>query len=254
MKLLLLMGLMAIAVNSFAQVSKVALSDTSTFMGMTTGEVMLQSKPNFSDPTLKLLPDLTFVAIISYEKSFWKVLRNSVIGYIDESDLDVSDDIKTYLKYQKWVGEEARIIGAQKLDESFMELEKVERAKTLKSYEKKGFVVTSWAFSSHDEYSDAFDVTFNVFNPTKKTVKYSWFTLTAYNAVGDVVGKSKTVNGVGPVKSYNGGSWEFEYVFFSKVIECIRISKIKVQYMDGTFKEYPNPNLVMGEGEKNNCK
>lgn len=245
--------LLLLSFKIFAQSDEI-LSDSSMFLGITKQFSILQSEPNFAGATLKNLPGSTSVAVISYVKPFWKVVRDSAIGYINEIHLNIQSDRQTYLKYKKTEGEDIRTKSARLLDAAIMNKEKDDLLKTLKSYEKKGFVVTSWSFSDHDKYGNALDASFEIFNPTKKTIKYVWFTLAAYNPVGDIIGKPKTVNAVGPVKPYEGGSWDFEYVFFSKIIDCMRISKVKIQYMDGTFREYPNPNLVMAEGEKNSCK
>lgn len=230
------------------------LSDSSMFLGITKQYTFLLSEPRLTGTTLQTLSGSTSVAVISYVKPFWKVMRDSTIGYIEEIHLTIDSDRQVYLKYKKTEGEDVRIKSAKMLANVIMNKEKNDLLKTLKSYEKKGFAVTSWSFSDHDKYSSALDASIEIFNPTKKTIKYVWFTLTAYNPVGDIVGKPKTVNAIGPVKPYEGASWDFEYVFFSKVVDCMRISKIKIQYVDGTFREYPNPNLVMAEGEKNNCK
>jgi hypothetical protein len=90
-----------------------------------------------------------------------------------------------------------------------------------------------------------------VFNPTSKTIKYFWFTFIGYNPVGDPVVDFKrrtssiTVKAVGPIDPNKNGSYEFKYVWFTDLAETAKISSIKVQYMDGSFKTIFNLKPVM---------
>lgn len=82
---------------------------------------------------------------------------------------------------------------------------------------------------------------FEIFNPSKKTIKYIWFTFAGQNAVNDLVRLPnghyyKTVKGIGPIGSYETGAWSFEYVWFTDIVEYLRLSTIKIQYMDGSVR------------------
>jgi ribosome-associated toxin RatA of RatAB toxin-antitoxin module len=60
------------------------------------------------------------------------------------------------------------------------------------------------------------------------------------------MGKSVVeMKGIGPIPSMEVGSWEFERVFSSRVVNEVKIRKVKIQYMDNTFKEYPNVKLIL---------
>lgn len=89
-----------------------------------------------------------------------------------------------------------------------------------------------------DEFATG--ASFKIFNPSKKTIKYVWFTIAGKNPVGDLVkaGSSyyKTLKAIGPVKPYNFGQWSFDYVWLTNIVETIKITTIKVQYMDLTTK------------------
>ena len=94
---------------------------------------------------------------------------------------------------------------------------------------------------------------FEIFNPSKKTIKYIWFTFAGENAVEDLVKMKNgtyytTVKGIGPIESYGIGSWSFEYVWFTDIIQYLRLSTIKIQYMDGSLKTVKyNKDMYIGE-------
>lgn len=94
---------------------------------------------------------------------------------------------------------------------------------------------------------------FRIFNPSKKTIKYIWFTIAGENAVEDLVRLSngnyyKTLKGIGPVEQYDFVTWSFDYVWFTDIVQYIRMSSIKIQYMDGTFRTIKyNDNMWIGE-------
>lgn len=94
---------------------------------------------------------------------------------------------------------------------------------------------------------------FEIFNPSKKTIKYIWFTFAGENAVEDLVKLQNgtyytTVKGIGPIESYGIGSWSFDYVWFTDIIQYLRLSNIKIQYMDGSLKTVKyNKDMYIGE-------
>ncbi|WP_185288015.1 hypothetical protein [Chryseobacterium lactis] len=93
---------------------------------------------------------------------------------------------------------------------------------------------------------------FKILNLSKKTIKYIWFTVAGKNAVEDLVKSDgsfyKTLRGIGPVEPHAGGSWSFDYVWLTDIIQTLKISTIKIQYMDGTFKTIKyNEEMHIGE-------
>ena len=105
---------------------------------------------------------------------------------------------------------------------------------------KYGIVVSAWNWKYPTKYSYAVDVTLSVINPTRKKIKYVWFTVAAYDAVGGRLSSfgetSVTVKGIGPIEPFETAAYEFENVFTSKVIDRMEIRSVKVQYFDGTNK------------------
>lgn len=115
--------------------------------------------------------------------------------------------------------------------------------------EKYGLGIIKYAAT--DDYSST-GATFTIYNSSKKTIKYIWFTVAGENAVGDLVKTGgvyyKTLKGIGPTKSLDFGQWSFDYVWLTDIVEYLKLSTIKIQYMDGTFKTVKySDNLYIGE-------
>jgi hypothetical protein len=125
--------------------------------------------------------------------------------------------------------------------------------KSLATFRSKNYVLWNWSWSS--KYSSFANVDITVINPYKQKIKYLWFTFTATNPVGDpvkdgITGKAEiTVRGIGPIEYSAKGSYTFEDVFYSKVIETIKIKQIKIQFFDGSFKVISNPVSLEQEDE-----
>lgn len=106
------------------------------------------------------------------------------------------------------------------------------------------------AFSPNSVGGVSFEILWQ--NRSKKTVKYAFFTVIPYNAVGDVVKCDITDNSsfrakvTGPIKPYawygNGSVWS--NAWYNSSISKIKITKINIRYMDGTtdnlFSTYIN--------------
>lgn len=103
--------------------------------------------------------------------------------------------------------------------------------------------------ATDDDYATG--ANFSIFNPTSKTIKYIWFTVAGVNPVGDLVktgnGYYKTLKAIGPIEPDNVGEWSFNYVWLTDIVEHLKISTIKIQYMDGSLKTIKyNDNMYIG--------
>lgn len=134
--------------------------------------------------------------------------------------------------------------------EEDLSAEKREALKAFFDTEKYGLGFVKYNATSGYSSTGA---SFKIFNPSKKTIKYIWFTVAGVNAVEDLVKLSSgsyytTLKGIGPIESNGFGSWEFEHVWFTDIIEYLRISNIKIQYMDGSVRTVKyNENMYIGE-------
>jgi hypothetical protein len=119
--------------------------------------------------------------------------------------------------------------------------------KMLSTARAKNLVLWNWSWSYPNEYSKFTDVAIEVLNPYRSKIKYISFTIKAYNPVGDVVkdgitgATAKTVKGIGPIEYGDHGSYNFESVFYSNVIDKMQITQIKIQFFDGSTKIINNP-------------
>jgi hypothetical protein len=107
-----------------------------------------------------------------------------------------------------------------------------------------------WTLYDESEYTNGSSIRFEIYNPTKKTIKYIWFYVKGINPVGDAVvgrnGKSIVeLKGVGPIEYNNSGTYNFEYVWYTDLVHKSRITSIKVQYMDNSIKIIQSPNEIM---------
>lgn len=125
---------------------------------------------------------------------------------------------------------------AQKVIQDSLDIEKkvADYIAELNSKKIYGIAISDYTVTG-ESYSGGIEIEF--YNPTAKTIKYIWITTRPINPVGDLAATPKTVQAIGPIKPKETGSYEFEDIYFSKVIDKISVTKLKIQYMDGTIKE-----------------
>jgi len=122
-------------------------------------------------------------------------------------------------------------------------------------YSKNNWVLWEWSFGYKNEYSSFVNIDITVLNPFKKRIKYIWFTFRAYNPVDDPVkdgisGKIEiTTKGIGPIEYGDKADYNFDNVFYSKVITKMKITAIKIQFFDGSAKVINNPIEMTNTGD-----
>jgi hypothetical protein len=182
---------------------------------------------------------------------FYEIIYRNKPYFIKKSNLHTVDDsiyskisgmdIESKEKFKKYATETADILYHKHLNDAIKFIEKCA---------PKGLTVFDWSYYDESEYTDGMSAKVTVYNPTKKKIKYLWFTFIGYNAVNDVIidrlkGTSKiTVRGIGPIEPDESGTYKYDYVWHTDLVDTAKISQIKVQYMDGTFKTILNPKEV----------
>lgn len=153
------------------------------------------------------------------------------IEKIDKIETErISEDQKTLVEVNKQLDSLVKVID-----------------KRLEELKTKNIVVWDWSWTYANEYSSFVDISITVINPYSKKIKYIWFTFQGFNPVNDIIrdgitGKTeKTVQGIGPIDYSEKGSYNFESVLYSKVVESMKIKQIKIQFFDGTVKVISNP-------------
>ena len=107
-----------------------------------------------------------------------------------------------------------------------------------------GFI-DSWGWNLNT--AEGIEPHFTYFNTSMKSIKYVDFYFSVYNAVGDrcylkyensYIG---SVRGVGPIESFDYGSWKWDRAthYTSADATEMRIIKLVITYMDGTSKTIP---------------
>ena len=89
----------------------------------------------------------------------------------------------------------------------------------------------------NDDGVKAKGVSFSVFNPTHKTIKYVVVTMHAVDRFGTRLSYDQRCRGIGPVESHGYGSWSFDAIFSDKndVIDDLSVV-FQVVYTNGSSK------------------
>lgn len=184
-------------------------------------------------------------------QEYFEILYNNKTYYLESDKIIIDEnyysqlltmDYFVKLNFKENTKTTAKIIFDDELLKAITFIEKCEA---------KGLVILDWSFYDESEYIDGTSVKISVYNPTKKKVKYLWFTFIGYNAVDDVIidrlkmTSKITMKGIGPINPEESGTYEYDYVWHSDLVQKVKIFQIKVQYMDGTFKTILNPNEVI---------
>lgn len=89
-------------------------------------------------------------------------------------------------------------------------------------------------------------------NMSEKTVKYAYFTVKPYNAVDDVVTceirdySNYTARDDGPKAKGEGNPstyWRWENAWYNNSIKRVELTKVRIEYMDGTSEEITGEDL-----------
>lgn len=127
---------------------------------------------------------------------------------------------------------------------------KLEKAlNTVNGFATKGVSIPSWSVYDVSEYTDGTGVRFSFHNPTAKTIKYVNVSFVGYNAVDDRVGRVISKKCIGPIGPEETASYDFEYAWFTDIVEYAKITSLSVQYMDGTTKVVAKPSSVVWTDE-----
>jgi hypothetical protein len=130
-------------------------------------------------------------------------------------------------------------IRKKELKEAFNAIEKTK---------KHGLTLIHNSIFKTSEYTEGTGFKVTVFNPTNKVIKYIHFTVIGYNAVKDPVptirAKKKvtsiTVKGIGPIPEGQSGSYNWDYMWFTDLVQTHKLTSIKIEYMDGSKRTINN--------------
>lgn len=118
------------------------------------------------------------------------------------------------------------------------------------SLKPQGVIIADWGLVDESSYTDGTSLHFEILNPTNKTIKYVWISVTALNPVGDPVGTTRTLKLVGPIEPDTSGTYNFDYVWMSDLPSTGKVRSIKVQYMDGSVRTLAKPEKAIFNNEQ----
>jgi hypothetical protein len=212
------------------------------------------------------------------ERNDYNFNRNSFLYKVS------NDEIKYYSKWNKspkWnytieasiksdgnvyltITDSSKIKTKEEIDSILLERERKEEAlreirgkNLISSLQKAGIAIMEYTAFDNSEYTDGTGFRIKFFNPTKKTIKYINISFVGINTVNDKVlnkyGGSyiNNVRCVGPIKQYEEAEFEWDYVWFTDIVETVKLVSIKVQYMDGSIRTITDfKNIIVKEDEQ----
>lgn len=122
---------------------------------------------------------------------------------------------------------------SKRLSEAYMRQLRKEASDKVFSKEKNGIAIL--AAHPTEEYSFT-GAKFKILNFSRKTIKYITFNFYGKNAVNDRVGKNVSRKGIGPVESSATGSWLFDDVWLTDIVQSMKLLSVNIIYMDGTTR------------------
>jgi hypothetical protein len=187
--------------------------------------------------------------------NYYKGVLDEKAFYIPASKVYLTDDerlkIDTLVNSSQSVRDE--FFEFAKALSRFIYLNNLEDAiNTIKGFSSKGISIPSWSVYDMSEYTDGTGVRFTFHNPTNKTIKYVNISFAGYNAVDDRVGKIISKRCIGPIEPDETASYDFEYAWFTDIIQYAKITSLSVQYKDGTTKVVSDPSSVVWSDDINN--
>lgn len=118
-------------------------------------------------------------------------------------------------------------------------IDKVQHQPFVKKYANVGLIITNLRMTNgrNKDGENTKGISFSIFNPTKKTIKYVVAVVTPMNVVKDRAGYTQKCRGIGPVAPCEIGSWSFDDVFADKnnIIDDLSVS-FEVIYTNGSSK------------------
>ncbi len=193
-------------------------------------------------------------------KKFYEIVVDGKFYYVSEEKIKIDTSYYRKISALDSISKKELKLRAIKAEEdyeraivykdSIIQANKLKSLKTsINQTTSKGLTLLSFQVFDESEHTQGTGVKFHVYNPTKKIIKYIWFNFIGYNPVGDPVsslykGNIITTRGVGPIHPEKNGLYEFNYVWHTDIVEKIKITSIKIQYMDNSIKIINNANSI----------
>lgn len=183
---------------------------------------------------------------------YFEIFYKNKPYFIKKNSLKFSDSIDYFAEISSFTKEQTTTFRRKaKFTAAVAHSQTLNEALTfLKSCKTKGLAILEWHIYDESEYTEGTSFQIEYYNPTNKTIKYITTTLVGYNPVGDKVYNIRKqsytcqVKSVGPIEPESSGSYSFDYVWFTDMVETAKIISITVQYMDGTIQAINNAEAI----------
>lgn len=179
---------------------------------------------------------------------YYKACYNGKAFFIPQNNVTLLEESKSELDTLRTCSKEIR----DKFFHNTLAVSKLfflhtieENLDIIKTYSKYGLAIPSWRVYDMSEYTEGTGIKIKFYNPTNSTIKYITLTIQGYNAVDDPYGRPVTKKCIGPIDPDDTVSYDFEYVWFSDIVEYAKIKSIVVQYKNGTTKKISNVNNII---------
>ena len=108
---------------------------------------------------------------------------------------------------------------------------------------KRPIAVLEFQVTDMSEYTEGTGLRFSVMNLSKKSIKYITINYVGYNRVDDPVypfyGQAMITNRcIGPIEYGEALTYEFDYVWFTDIVDYAELKSMTVEYRDGTKKKF----------------
>ena len=187
----------------------------------------------------------------STEKFFFKIMIKNKTYFIESKNIVVKNKNLFNVLYNLNDFEKGYFEDKNKTLSKIYYLSKLKELDNfIKNTSSLGLLILNSEIYDESEYTEATGFKIEVYNSGTKTIKYIWFGVYGLNHVDDLVTdpvrnqKYITQKGVGPISSENSASYDFENCWFTDIVQTFKIYNIKLQFMDGTFKEIKNIDKV----------
>ncbi len=238
------------------------ISDSSIY-GFALDGCVLRRKPDALSDKLLSFKGRTKIKIIDFiPPKYYKVCSGSLCGYVFDFFIEENAKMKDLKnrklkdeKLKKKETKEAIRINQDKINaitkrkrDSINKVSK-ERYELLEKerkieFEKKKIIIADYRISINSANGVNFKILWGYFNKSK-IIKYIYFTVVPYNDVGDIqtgeVRDHSSFTGqiTGPIIAADRFFYsEWETAWYNNTITCLKITKVRVIYTDGTSYTY----------------
>ncbi len=173
-------------------------------------------------------------------------------GYVvKQENIDISTDDKIYIESLNKEQIDIMAANASKASLYYRTLDFEKGIALRDRFKKKGLIIYDREIYDTSEYSEGTGFKVSIINTSNKIIKYISFAVIGYNPVNDMVRGTPIVRGVGPIKPWALSEYNWEYMWFTDLVQTHKIKQVKIQYMDGSIKIYsPVDDIILSGHEK----